>query len=83
MKSNCYDNLGELSAETLVCRQKQCLSLQNSARQGYWKNGEHKNAELVINSEIKIPATESPNNQPCKMKTIICRHPPLPYTPFQ
>lgn len=66
MQSNCYDNLGELSAETPVHRQKQCLCLQNSARQGYWKNSEHEKAEIGINSEIKMLATESPITIPAK-----------------
>lgn len=66
MQFSCYENLGELSAETLVHRQKQCLFHQSSARQGYWKNSEHKKAELGINSEIKMPATESPIIIPAK-----------------
>lgn len=60
MQFNCYDNLGEPSTETFVYRQKQCLFPQSSARQGYEKNSEHKKAELGINPEIKMPATESP-----------------------
>lgn len=78
MQFNCYENLGELGSETLVCGQKQCLYFQlSSARQGYWKNSECKKAELSIDSKITRPATESPVLFPAEIKSYVyTSHPP-------